>query len=114
VKKYQAPLRFITAYMTLGAPIVLSRTALAASGNISQVQNFIQSIIEILVGLAGLIATGFFVWGGLTYITSSGNPERITRAKRTLVFSALGLSITIAAFVIGNIVTTLATYAFGS
>jgi hypothetical protein len=54
------------------------------------------------------------VIGGYQYITSSGNPDHLDKAKRTLFHSALGLSIVIAAFVIANIVTTLATNAFGS
>ncbi|MEO5949879.1 MAG: MMCAP2_0565 family pilin-like conjugal transfer protein [Candidatus Saccharimonadales bacterium] len=94
---------------------VLSFTPVfAATGDVSQVQNFIRSIIQIIAGLAGLTATGFFVVGGFTYITSSGNPEHLDRAKRTITWAAIGLAITIAAFVIANIVTSLATGAFGS
>lgn len=80
---------------------------------VSNVENFIRSVITVLAGLAGLVATGFFVAGGFTYITSSGNPEQLDKAKRTLTWSAIGLAIVIAAFVISNIVTTLAKQAFG-
>lgn len=97
-----------------GAPIVLAVPVFAANGDVSQVENFIRSIIKVVAGLAGLVATGFFVAGGFTYITSSGNPEQLDKAKRTLTWSAIGLAIVIAAFVISNIVTTLATQAFGS
>ena len=106
---------FITTYVALGVPFILSHPAYAATVNgVPQVQSFIQSVIKVLAGLAGLIATGFFVWGGFNYIISSGNPEHLGKAKRTIFFSAIGLSITIAAFVISSIVTTLATNAFGS
>jgi TRAP-type C4-dicarboxylate transport system permease small subunit len=98
----------------IAVPIVVATPAFAATADVTQVQNFIRSIIQIIAGLAGLIATGFFVVGGFTYITSSGNPEHLDRAKRTITWSAIGLAITIAAFVIANIVTTLATGAFGS
>lgn len=101
-------------YIASGLPWVLTQTTFAATGDISSVENFIRSIIKVIAGLAGLIATGFFVVGGFSYITSSGNPEHLDRAKRTILYSAIGLSITIAAFVISNIVTTLATNAFGS
>ena len=102
-------------FVAIGAPLVLSHPALAATGgDISNVENFIRNIIKVLAGLAGLVATGFFVVGGFSYITSSGNPEHLDRAKRTLTYSALGLAITIGAFVLSNIVTTLATNAFGS
>ena len=87
--------------------------ALAASADLSKVQNFIQNIIQILVTLAGLIAAGFFVMGGIGYITSSGNPEHLDKSKRTIIFSALGLAITIGAFVLTNIVADIAKTSFG-
>lgn len=103
----------ITVVAILGMPFVLASPALAADGNITQVETFIRSIIKIIAGLAGLVATGFFVVGGFTYITSSGNPEHLDRAKRTILWSAVGLGVTIAAFVISNIVADLAYNAFG-
>ncbi len=96
-------------------PLFLSHPAYAdSSGGISQVESFLRNIIQVIAGLAGLVATGFFVMGGFGYITSSGNPENLAKAKRTLIHSGLGLAIVIAAFVISNIITTLATNAFGS
>lgn len=104
----------VIAFVALGMPLVISATALAASGDVSNVEDFIRSVIKVIASLAGLIATGFFVVGGFGYITSSGRPEYLDRAKRTILYSAIGLAITIAAFVISNIVTTLAKNAFGS
>lgn len=101
--------------MASGLPFLAAPPVLAATGgDVSQVQSFIKSVIQVIAALAGLIATGFFVAGGFTYITSSGNPEQLDKAKRTLTWSALGLAIVIGAFVLSNIVTTLATNAFGS
>lgn len=88
--------------------------ALAADGDVARVENFIKSLIKVITGLAGLIAAGFFVVGGFIYITSSGNPERLDGAKRTMMYSGLGLAITLGAFVISNIVTDLASGAFGT
>lgn len=99
--------------VALGLPLVLPSTALAATAGVSNVENFIRSIITVFAGLAGLVATGFLVAGGFTYITSSGNPEHLDRGKRTITYALIGLAITIGAFVISNIVTTLASSAFG-
>ena len=110
--KLRNNLKVLSLTIALGLPFVLTGTAFAA-GETAQVENFIRSIIQVIAGLAGLVATGFFVAGGFTYITSSGNPEQLDKAKRTLTWSAIGLAIVIAAFVLANIVTTLATQAFG-
>jgi len=106
-------LRAVALFVALGLPIILAAPVLAAEGNVGQVENFIRSVIKVIAGLAGLIATGFFVVGGFSYITSSGNPEHLDRAKKTLLHSGIGLAIVIAAFVISNIITELATNAFG-
>jgi formate hydrogenlyase subunit 3/multisubunit Na+/H+ antiporter MnhD subunit len=109
----RAKLKLLIAYVSIGLPFVLTQPVFAAGGDVGQVENFIRSIIQVVAGLAGLIATGFFVIGGFSYITSSGNPEHLDRAKRTLMYSAIGLAITIGAFVLSNIVADLAHKAFG-
>jgi multisubunit Na+/H+ antiporter MnhC subunit len=98
----------------VGVPLLLTHTALAADGSVGQVENFIKSVIKVVAGLAGLIASGFIVVGGLSYITSSGNPERLDRAKDTVKWAVIGLGVTFGAFVLTNIVTDLATKAFGT
>ena len=106
-------LSIVALVVTLGVPFVLAHPAFAADANVAQVQDFIRNVIKVIAGLAGLVATGFFVAGGFTYITSSGNPEQLDKAKRTLTWSAIGLAIVIGAFILAQIVTTLATQAFG-
>jgi hypothetical protein len=106
--------RLILILMALGLPLTLAAPTFAASADMGQINSFIKSVVQALAGIAGLVATGFFVAGGFKYITSSGNPEHLSSAKRTIAYSATGLAIIIAAFVISNIVTALATNAFGS
>jgi len=113
MKGKKANVKLMSSITAFGLPLLISSTAFADTAGVSNVDNFIKSVITVLAGLAGLIATGFFVVGGFSYITSSGNPEHLDRAKRTITYSAIGLSVTIAAFVISTIVTTLATNAFG-
>jgi hypothetical protein len=101
-------------FVAILSPIVLSSPVFAVTADVSQVENFIRSVIQVIAGLAGLIATGFFVVGGFGYITSSGNPQHLDKAKSTLLWSGIGLAIVIAAFVVSNIIVQLATNAFGS
>ncbi len=104
----------VAAFAAAGLVLVIAHPTYAADGSIGQVEGFIKSVIKLLASLAGLVATGFFVVGGLGYITSSGNPERLEKSKQTLVYSGFGLAIVIGAFAISSIVTELATKAFGS
>ncbi len=94
--------------------LIVATPAFAQSADVSKISSFIQSVIAILVTLSALVATGFFVWGGFSYITSTGNPESLDRSKKTIFYSAIGLAIVLGAFVISNIVTQVATGAFGT
>ncbi|HHT9136990.1 MAG TPA: pilin [Candidatus Wunengus sp. YC60] len=88
--------------------------AQATTGSVTQIQTFIQSVIVTLVTVAGLVSAGFFVWGGITYITSSGNPMELDKAKNTIKYSAIGLAVVLGAYVLSGIITQLATTAFGA
>lgn len=114
--KKHLSLKLIAILLVIGMPLLLAPTAFAQStgGSVSNVESFIKNIIQVVAGLAGLIATGFFVIGGFGYITSSGNPENLDRSKRTLIYSAIGLAVTIGAFVLSNIISEIASKAFGS
>lgn len=103
----------VTSSLALTA-LIFASPVLAASADVAKIETFIKSVIQVLVTLAGLIAAGFFVWGGVGYITSSGNPETLDRSKKTILYSAIGLAVVLGAFVITNVVSDLATGAFGA
>ena len=95
--------------------LIASTPAFAqTTGGVSQIQTFIESIVQVMITLAGAVSVGFFVWGGFGYITSSGNPEKLDQSKKTIMYSGLGLAIVLGAFVLSGIVTQLATSAFGA
>jgi len=106
--------RFTTFLLFLIAFLSISNPAFADTADVSKVQTFIQSIIGVLVTLSGLVASLFFVWGGVGYITSTGNPENLDRSKKTILYSAIGLAIVLGAFVLSNIVAQMAGSAFGT
>ena len=89
MRRVHQEIKIVGLIVAIGLPIVLAAPVYAQSGDISNVENFIRSIIKVVAGLAGLVATGFFVAGGFTYITSSGNPEQLDKAKRTLTWLSL-------------------------
>lgn len=104
-------LAFSSAIITF---FLFSTPVLAQSDDVAKIQTFIQSVIQVMVTMSGLIAAGFIVWGGVGYITSSGNPENLEKSKKTIMYSAIGLTLVLGAFVISNVVSQLATSAFGA
>lgn len=57
-------------------------------------------VMNILLGLSGVIALLFLIWGGILYITAAGNAEQAGRAKATLTWSFVGIVLIIAAYAI--------------
>lgn len=55
------------------------------------------AVIEMLTRIAGLIAVGFIIWGGIQYTTSQGEPEGINNAKSTILNAIVGLVISLIA-----------------
>jgi hypothetical protein len=87
--------------------------AVLAVDGAAQTESFIKSIITTLVGISGAVAVVFMVVGGFKYITSSGHPEKLDSAKRTLLFSGVGLVVVIAAYAIVDVVAGMAKSSFG-
>lgn len=65
---------------------------------------FIQWVINILLGFSGLIALLFLILGGFWYITSAGNEETAEKGKNTVVNAVIGLVIIGLSWVIVNVV----------
>ena len=107
-------IKIVALIVAIGLPFLVAPPAFAASSDVGQVEDFIRTVIKVGTGLAGLVASGFFVVGGFGYITSSGNPETLDTSKKTLIYSGLGLAISVGAFVLSNIIFTIATNSFGS
>lgn len=59
-------------------------------GNTS-LAGIIGRIIQGLIGISGVIALAMFVYGGVMWMTSAGNKDRVDKAKKTIVWSILGL-----------------------
>jgi predicted transporter len=85
----------------------------ADSPEVTKITSFIQSIMNVMIVIAGVLAGLFLIYGGIQYIMSSSNPQKLDGAKQTIANSAIGLTICLGALVITNLVTSLATSAFG-
>ena len=66
--------------------------------------NGINQIINVVLGVLGLIAVIVIIIGGFTYITSSGDAAKVTKAKNTILYGIIGLVIALLAFAIVNFV----------
>lgn len=110
--------RYMAIIIIVGLLSGLSQPAFAATtgtvSGVGNVQDFITSITKVVVLITGGLAILMIAIGGLWYVTSSGSPKHLQRAKYTLLYAAIGLAIAIGSAVLGGIITALAGNAFGS
>lgn len=74
----------------------------------SQLILVVLAILDNLVRLAGIVAVGFVIMGGVLFVTSQGDPEKAKRARMSIFNALIGVVIAIiAASVISYIGTQL-------
>ena len=108
------PIKLLSIGIATATPLLVVHQVFAASpAGASQVQNFLENMINIVAGLASTVAAGGLVWSGIVYMTAGGNLQHIERAKSIFKHSLIGLVLCIAAFVLANLVGGQATSVFG-
>lgn len=84
--------------------------AVPAPSSIPQVAidgDLLTNVLNAVFVIAGMIAVIFIVVGGIQYSGSGGDPQKVTGAKNTLMYSIIGLivvafSLLIVNFVVGQ------------
>jgi len=57
--------------------------------------DFVGAIASYIRDIALVIAVIMFLWSGFLFLTSQGNEEKVTKAKKTLGWAVIGLAICI-------------------
>lgn len=68
----------------------------------------LQHLLELVIGVMGALAVLLIVIAGLNLVTAGGDPQKVAKARSTIVYALIGLVIAIAAegivvFVIGKL-----------
>ena len=70
----------------------------------TELQNRVRNVLNTVYLWIGIIAVIVIVIGGVRYMTSQGEPDKIKGAKNTITYALVGLIVTLAAFAITNLV----------
>ena len=58
------------------------------------------SLIQVVLTIVGVLTVAMIIYGGVTYIISTGDAVKIQRAKNTILYGVVGLVISLMAFAI--------------
>lgn len=64
-------------------------------------------MIRGMLGVTGAIALFMLVWGGIVWMTSGGNANRVEQGKNTVLWAILGLLIIFMSYIVLNFVFDL-------
>lgn len=99
--------------VTQSAPVVASGldnvvkyTTDANDGNTTEIMPMVQIIVNVVIGLIGLLCVAMIIIGGIMYTTSQGQPDKVKQAKDIILYSIIGLVVALLAFAIVNFVLT--------
>lgn len=67
--------------------------------------NIVSKIFTLTFGVFGGIALIIIIMAGIKFITSQGDPQATAKARNTIIYAAIGLAVSVAAFTIVTFVT---------
>ena len=60
----------------------------------------LQNVLTVFFGIAAVLSVLMIVVGGLMFVTSGGNSENAAKARETIIYSVVGLVVSLSAVVI--------------
>lgn len=78
-----------------------------APGGLS-LRQMILNVGVFIVWIAGALALGYLIYGGILYITAGGDPEKATKGRTAIVNAVIGIIIVFMALIIINWVRNFA------
>ena len=62
----------------------------------------IGDIVNVFLYFVGAVAVIVVIWGGFQYITSSGDSQKATTAKNTIMYAVIGIVVVVMSYAIVN------------
>jgi hypothetical protein len=66
--------------------------------NGGDLNGIIQTIINVMLFIIGILSVVMIIFGGIRYVTSAGNKTQVDNAKNTIIYAVVGLVVAIVAF----------------
>ncbi len=95
--------------LTTLAAEIFPKPSPTALPQVQATDSLLQTILQIVFGMAGTIAVLVITIAGLQYVISQGDPQKTAKAKDTILYAVIGLAVAVTGyglvtFVIGRII----------
>ena len=69
-------------------------------GGEADLTGIIQTVINVMLFIVGILCVIMIIFGGIRYTTSTGDKGKVDSAKNTIVYAVVGLIVAIVAFAV--------------
>ncbi len=91
--------------------LIVSKAAAATivgpTSKISTLADIINPALKIFYGIVGVILFGMFLFGGFTWLTSAGDPDKVKKSTGMMINAVIGTAIIIFAFFLTKFIGNL-------
>ena len=87
----------VAAAQTTGSPIT----------SITDVQNTINNWVVYLFNIFWVIAVGMLIWAAIMFVTAGGDDDKITKAKKIILYAVIAAAVALLANGVQSIVTNV-------
>lgn len=109
MQKSQKFLINLSIAVSLGLVCFASTSFGAAIALPTQVQTIMDTAKSWIRIIAGTLAIIFFVWGGITFMTANGDPEKVKTARQMILWAFVGALVVALSEVLYNIAVSIGT-----
>ena len=82
----------------------LSATGGSSTAKKTDIKDIVQLVINVLLFIIAALSVIMIIVGGIRYVVSAGNQQAVTGAKNTIMYSVVGLLVSIFAYAIVNFI----------
>ena len=68
----------------------------------TNIRTFITNIGAFIMWIAGALALGYLIYGGILYITAGGDAEKATKGRTAIINAVIGIVVVLMALIIIN------------
>ncbi len=76
-------------------------------GKTKSIQDLIKAIVDWLIIIAGPIAVGMIIWGGVKMVIAAGDPKGFEEGKNIILYAVIGYAIILVGWGIQNIIESI-------
>ena len=96
------PVLFVNAGTETAGTNITTKIDNPLGPKITDIPSFIQEVIVIVLTVGIPIIALAIIYTGFLFVAAQGNPEKLTKAKKALLYTLIGATLLLGAFVIAN------------